>query len=653
MSLVAAGDYETVKPKKSGNAKHRQAANKGTSTCNYSKYTHATQKSCLSASPSPPVDLPGLSDHSRPTISGVDFAMVLFKGRTTEVIHTYSSMQCSMTLAPWLLDDLTNWRTSYPLLTEYHEQGQISCPIFLFDTSLSLMEGMPGCNAMLSIESSLDVDRGACYTNWQSYTRFYDECGHPIDLAKFYKGSGFEEVGEALRPFEVFPGKRSLDCTLKGLPLKSLWWARTFSNIIGQIDKARTAKDPRAIKIEVDNTERYIRGISVMQEIYASAHESASKPEKVAILLWKFSKSHKGEAATTTWRKLIPPASPFQVQSSAPPQPQPLLTLDTRIQSAVPEPSAMPYGGFYNPQQPLSMFVDTPEEPLDAGLSEGSSRRTTPPSDHTSFPSSTSSSFPLNFSNPGFPLSLSQDSSFSSQESTYASFGSQESQYHTQNLVTRAQEVHESQPDIYPAQDTLYHPQDSTQLYNWPASQTLVLEDHIAAANQDFTSGKIQLTYPAMYRLDESNLFQSPQPPLASDYETHLFAPRATLPPQHQHQLIQHPEQFDQHEHDIEPELVSDIAVPGATAEEEEIRESVEEDSAGDGGQQCAIDWQLISEQSMDVESNLRFQEAGMADANIGEEDDLEELVNEGVEGEQGYVLAEIVEEEESAVEEK
>lgn len=646
MSLVVANGFKNIDGKKHGNAKHEDATSSGTNTSSHPHYTHLTQNHCLSALPSSPAETLGSNQSPcAPTIRRVEFAMVLYKRGSTEVIHTYTSIQCVTASAPWPLEDLKGWRTLYPALAECYEQGQIDCPIFLFDTSLSLMEDPPGCNALLAIESSLDIAQGASYHNWQCLTRFYEEHGHPVDLAKFYKGSKY---GKALRPFDVCPGTRPTDSTLRGLPLKSDWWVTTFSKIIGQNLKARATKDAKAIKIEDENTERYIRGISVMQEIYASTCAHGPKLDRVAILVWKFSKSRKCETATTSWRRLIPPMSPFQVQSPTPPQVQPLPTLDTTLQNSMGQRSAAPYADYCNnPGRRQSMFADNAEELLDAGLSDGSSRRTTPPSDYNSFPSSTSTLFPSNISNPGYPLHLSQESSFQYQDSAYASlssFSSQESQYHTQDLITNTEDVYESQSDLYHTQEALYHSQTSAQLYDWSTAQPLLHDDSATAATHDFIGGKIQISYPAMHDVNEDIPFSLPQPPPPPTYQPHLFAPRATMPAQHQHQLLQHPEHFEQHDYNLEPELVGGVAV--SAAEEERVGDRMGEEEVRENGQQCAIDWQLITEQPLQVVPDPRFQDTGMEGKDGGGGEGFVVLGDEGAV--EGRILGEVVEAEEN-----
>ena len=578
--------------KNQGNVKQTTATNRLTNNSVNSHYAHVAKTHQRRA---PPSSTPYATQHQYPTIRGVEFSMTLYKGSqdsvTRDTIHDYTSIQCVMGSAPWPLEDLKGWRTMYPPLAEYHNRGQIDCPIYLFDTNLNLMESAPQCPAALSIECNLDVTHGANYTNWQSFTRFFEEKGHPVDLVKFYK---HDRCREAWLDLEALQGARKGDCKLHGVPLKSKWWARTFSNMVRRICEAKATGDAQAVAKEEDNTERYLRGISVMQEIHASSHAPGAKVERIAILLWKFRRVRKGEAATTDWRMLIPPVSPFQIQSPTPPLEQPPLTLDTTLHSTeIPHP-APSYTDFYNPQQP-SIFADNAEELLDAEpFSDGSSPATTPPSDYTSFPSSTSTSFPSNMSNSSYQPHLMQDPSFQSQDSMYpplGSFSSQESQYNSHELITQSQEMYNPQDAFYHSQQDPLYPQTSAQLYDWPTPQTLLPDDTTATASQDFTAGKIQISYSS----EVETSFPAQQAPPA--YEPHLFAPRAHMAPHHQ--LIQHPEQFEPHDYDTFEG--NDLDTLAAVAGQAVIEETE---------QHCNIDWQLIASQPIPV-ADLRFHEEG------------------------------------------
>lgn len=556
MSLVAAlGDDDN---KRRRNVKHEEATTgwTGINTCKL-EYNHLSQSSHLNALPLSPAETVGPNWSSFPTIRGVRFEMSLSKKETGDVplrvLHTYSSIQSEKASAPRLLDDVVDWRTFFPPLSAFHYQGRIDCPIFLFDTNLSLTNNYPEPGTPLSIDLSVDIAQGMAFTDWQSHTRFYEERGRLVDLGKFHEEEAQRLYGEhsrserletlksPWRTLKCCPTKGTTDCWVSEIPLKSFWWVKLFSNII-QSKRAKEATDDiEAIKQEEEYAHQYLRGMSVMHEIWATPRGCGDRPaQRVAILLWKFGKARKGEVATTSWRRLEPPASPFQVQSPTPPAQQPPLNLDTTVHDAMDRRPAGPYGDYYNPQP--SIFAENAEELLKETLSEGSSPAMTPPLDYGfgSLPSSTSLSFPSDVSNSLYHSQLAPEASFQSQTSNYPSLESYDSQedprYHLQEFESQSENVYGSQGDVYRSHDVLYH-QPGNPLYEWLATPVVPPED--APASQDFTGGKIHVSY-------------TEHEDAASAYSAPLIAPRANMMPQHQ--LIQHPENFDHHDY-LEPDL--------------------------------------------------------------------------------------------------
>lgn len=520
-----------------------------------SQYSQASQGNYLNALPPSPAETLGSNLSQRPTIRQVDFAMTLESKKKT-VVHTYTSLQSPTASAPLPLEHLKDWRLFYPPLATYHDQGQIDCPIFFFDTNFSLTDDIPE-NVSLAIELNADVTQSAGFTDWSSHTRFYEDEGRLIDLSKLLRGCA-EDPWRAVECSPTRTGGSRLS-----IPLKSAWWVQFFTHLIRRKLGARDSKDPEAVRKEEDYANNYLRGVSVMQEIWATSRAFGSHRQKLVILVWKFGKARNSEVATTSWRRLIPPVSPFQVQSPTPPPLQPPLTLDTALHDAIIRHPSAPYADYYNSQP--SIFSDNAGCFLDGMLSEGSSPTTTPPLDYASFPSSTSTLFPPSISDSGYPLHLLQEAPYQSQDSAFGpgalleSFDSQDSQYPPREILHHSQSDYDSQDTIYHSQDALYD-QPSNTVYDWPTHQTSIPED--------FTGGKIHVSYT-----------QQHEEPHLSAYEAPLIAPRASMMPQHQ--LIQHPEQFDHHDY-LEPEL--------ATLQQEHQH----------------IDWQMVASQPLNV-ADMRF----------------------------------------------
>lgn len=544
MTLVHANGFgsDGENGTRQSHVKHEETTGCWTSiSTNKLNYGHASQSSHLNALPPSPAETVASNWNSSHTIRSVKFDMSLSKKQNDihQTLHIYTSIQSETASAPRSLDDVVDWRTFFPPLSAFHYQGQIDCPIFLFDTNLSLTDNYPESGTSLSISLSLDVTQGMGFTDWQSHTRFYEERGRLVDLEKFDEESKFKS---AWRELKCSPTEGTADCCLSNIPLKSKWWIAVFSKIIMRKRAAESTKDLEAIEQEEEYAHRYLRGMSAMHEIWATPRGYENpRDQRVAILLWKFGKARKGEVATTSWRRLEPHAAPFQVQSPTPPAQQPPLALDTMVHDAMVRRPAVPYGDYYNPQP--SIFAENAEDLLKETLSEGSSPAMTPPLDYgyASLPSSTSTSFPSEISNSGYHLQLTEESSFQSQDSAYPSlesFESQDSRDHLQEFHTHPQDIYGSQEDMYHSQDMLY-PQTSNQVYEWPSPQTALPDD--APTSQDFVGGKIHVSYTE--HEDPMSAYQAP-----------LIAPRASLMPQHQ--LIQHPESFDDHDY-LKPDLAS------------------------------------------------------------------------------------------------
>ena len=522
------------------------------------EYDHAFKYQPSQASPHPfpkrpsaPIEVLASTAYPGPTIRRVlEFAMAVVDGGHSQALrHTYTSIQSETASAPKPLVDVKYWREMYPPLATYHDQRQIDCPLFLFDTRLSLFDHLYPSKLALAIKLSMDFSQGARFTEWRSYPTFYEQNGCPVDLSHLYKDS---EPWDSLDSSQV---EGTDDATIGQIAFKSKWWAQVFSSLVCKKMMATNNGDPKEIKEEEERAIQYIQGISVMQEIRATHRGPNCASQRMAILLWKFNTVRRGEAATTSWRRLIPPLSPYEIQTPHPPFEKPPMTLDTTLQAA------SPYNPHYISQHSVLAGSST-SNLLTAPSSEDSSQSATPTHESRSFPSSTSTSFPPAVSDSAYPLFPCQESSFQSQGSAYPaldSFDSHDSgyslyeqhesietshaheSYGSRGFVDASQESYASQEIICHSQDALYQHDSDQQLYEYPYQ--IADAPVTASTSHDFTGGQIHLAY------DQTEDSQS-------SYEGGLIAPQANMV--HQHQLIQHPEDFDQHDYlDQDPDHLS------------------------------------------------------------------------------------------------
>ena len=505
MSLVAEIKPENSKKKAHGSIAREEA----TGIDENSEYDYASGYPSSQASFPPvpsrfsaPIEILASNLDQVPSLRRVsEFAMTLKdKSGSKAVRHYFTSIQSEMPSAPKALGDVNKWREMYPALAAYHDRGPIDCPIFLFDANLSLVKH--DYPSTLDIQLSMDFSQGAHYTEWRSYPKFYEENGSPVDLPSW----------DTLESTHL---KGTDNCRLPEVLFCGEFWNRVFS---------------RMVKEEEERATQYIQGISVMQEIWATHRASDRGPQRMAILLWRFNTVKRGEAATTSWRKLLPSLSAYDIQSPHPPTDEPPMTLDTTLQAA------SPYVAHDNPQPsifsgcPVGSLLTTP-------LTEDSSSSTTPTLEGHSFPSSASNS--------AYPLYPAQESSFHSQDSAYPPLGIFDSELYEHHEVVEASHEsygsHESadcSQESYGSSGVMYHSQDALyqdafdQLYEYPCHTG---DAPVAAsASQDFTGGQIHLSYT---QTEDSQ----------SSYEAPLIAPQANIIPHHQ--LIQHLEHFDQHDY--------------------------------------------------------------------------------------------------------
>ena len=448
---------------------------------------------------------------SGPTIRQVSFLMALFKGEKrgpAKVLHQYTSIQTEMGSAPRALEDVSEWRTMFPHLSDYHDHGETQAPIFLFESNISLMNIYQGEGSSLGTELILYYTQGTSYGDWRALTRFYHDKGQEIDLEKFSERS--QDPDQPYNELDWKPDLTTGEVRLE-IPLKSKWWAKLFSDIISGNEKAgaraKKAGNPQIVKDEEELTRKYLGDISVMQELWATPRVNGAEPQRMAFILWNFKQTRKNEAATTSWRRVIS-TTPFEPTTRLM---QPHMTLDSVIEDARTQPPRSAGSEYYDHLSFQScIFMDNTGSLVAAPLSEESSPGIAESPDYRSFPSSTTTSFPSSISNSIYPIHISQ-------ESEHAVFGSFDSQSSTYEVANHSQESYEFQENPYHSQDSIYRNVD-TPSYDYTPQHT-----QAAGISQDFTGGEIQL-----------------------QYEAPMIAPRASMIPQPQ--LIEHLEQFDGNE---------------------------------------------------------------------------------------------------------
>ncbi|KAL4785333.1 regulatory protein abaA [Aspergillus varians] len=234
--------------------------------------------------------------------------------RIDDAFHVYTRLQGDQRQAPMPLEDVKNWRTSFPHLNSSFSDvnNPPNCEIILLETNLELMDDFPPMGSRLGIHLELDIANPTSGSapmtnqmdNWTCSTYIYEDGRRTM-----------EAHHNVNRPH-----------TTKVKPLfESLWWAKTFTKLTQEKREAESTGHHHAAD---DGTRQYFHSLTAVQEIRAAVppslrrlqnHYPGSPVEEskvMAIILWKFRQTRPNEVGTTTWRKLI--TSPDRALTNSP-----------------------------------------------------------------------------------------------------------------------------------------------------------------------------------------------------------------------------------------------------------------------------------------------------------------------------------------------
>ncbi|KAL4776989.1 regulatory protein abaA [Aspergillus nidulans var. acristatus] len=257
-------------------------------------------------------------DTNNNTIQGLSFDMWVSApnkpDRIDDAYHLYTRLQGDQRQAPMPLEDLKNWRVSFPhlssLLSDVNEP--LNCEIILLETNLELMDDFPPMGSRLGIHLELDIANPTSGTaptvnqmeNWTCSTYIYED---------------------GRRTMEAYHNLTKPHTTKVKPPFESSWWAKTFTKLTQDKREAETTGHHHAAD---ERTRRYFHSLTAVQEIRATVPPSlrrlqnhypgspAEESKRMAIILWKFRQTRPNEVGTTTWRKLI--TSPDRALTNSP-----------------------------------------------------------------------------------------------------------------------------------------------------------------------------------------------------------------------------------------------------------------------------------------------------------------------------------------------
>lgn len=200
--------------------------------------------------------------------------------RIEDALHVYTGLQRNQVSAPPMpLEDLIGWQSQFPHLAALLSgtRGSLSCDIIIVEANLRLMDDFhpPGSRLVISLGLTSRM-----MNDWTCSNYLYED-GHAT-----------------IQTEHNIPQPHTT--TIIKLPFESTWWEKLFTKLTHQKKEAeRTGNDV----MNDDSTRRYVRSLSVVQEIRAR-EPLGLESKRMAILLWRFRQTRPGEIGITGWRRL-------------------------------------------------------------------------------------------------------------------------------------------------------------------------------------------------------------------------------------------------------------------------------------------------------------------------------------------------------------
>lgn len=248
--------------------------------------------------------------------------------KVTQALHNYTRLERNQEPGPTLtLESFKNWRISFPDLEDVLQTSvDQSFDIILVKSSFELMTDFPPQTAKLGLVLDLDF-RHPTRENYRSLSilKCWDSTNHMYHNGQLVRKTGMKEC----------------QCASAGIVqpfFEAEWWATQFTKLTHKSKEAEDSKDEAALIAAGDHSRNHFRGLTMMQEIFASPSPgSTSSRKRMAVLLWVFSQANKGHIGITSWQKLVPPPnrmstnspSPQALETSIPP-----LVLDSMVDSS-------------------------------------------------------------------------------------------------------------------------------------------------------------------------------------------------------------------------------------------------------------------------------------------------------------------------------
>ena len=319
-------------------------------------------------------------------IHRVNLEFCVNRRRPSERMHTYTRIQCETGAAPKCLDEIPDWRHFFPQLANYYDQRYLTGELVHCDASLDLAIDYPA-NSELAMITDVVVKEGVKYRDWTSKTYMYEQ-GNPVGSER----NGVRMDGN-LRPLNYETSRKVSETTI-AFKHNTKWWAyNVFAEVHRRVWQARD--DPQATRNATEWGRDFVKGWSMIQEVWARPSGIGTELQRVATFLWNFQCARAGEAATTVWRKITPPSprtsmSP-QVQSPEDNRSCVGMTTDAGIDLILQSQRGSCDGSFAHGGYSQDLLLMQPSNISSCSETPG-------PEYESSFPSSTTDSFPSSVS---------------------------------------------------------------------------------------------------------------------------------------------------------------------------------------------------------------------------------------------------------------
>ncbi|KZF22120.1 TEA-domain-containing protein [Xylona heveae TC161] len=232
------------------------------------------------------------------TVHPVDFSMWVQPREETSstdnrVIHIYTTLQGQEPLPRVSLDNIRQWQSRFPPLASlYRGGGSTDCDIILMEASINLTVEYPLSGLVFGNHLELTTSNdGSAYDNWECLTTIYTRDG-PAETR--FKSNFLRQADGTARV---------------SLGFHSKFWAGLFSSITANCLLHKAQGDMDSLAHEEDKARSFVRGMTAVQELYATPKTGWPAPHRIAILIWKFRLTGPGEVGSATWRRVVPPAS--------------------------------------------------------------------------------------------------------------------------------------------------------------------------------------------------------------------------------------------------------------------------------------------------------------------------------------------------------